>query len=176
MIIVRTQMEGNPFQSGTAEYAEAGVVFGKVTIQDVILHRSQEPVTQKAMEGHPSFQRESGYPGAKNHVRLPFFKRFKKGADFFRSVLRVSVQHDHRVVAPLDGMAIGDFLTAAVSQISFVSVGVEVVHALLVFIPDPYQVGIVGTGVVHDKDFLYPALQDRKSTRLNSSHSSLSYA
>src|SRR3989338_4727402 len=110
------------------------------------------------MEGHPSFQWESGYPGAKNHVRLPFFKRFKKGADFFRSVLSISVKHHYRVVTPLDGMAIGDFLTAAVSQISFVSVGVEVVHALLVFIPDPYQVGIVGTGVVHDKDFLYPAL------------------
>src|SRR3989338_11122309 len=118
MIIVRTQKKGNPFQSGTAGYAEAGVVFGKVPIQDVILHRSQEPVTQKAMEGHPSFQWESGYPGAKNHVRLPFFKRFKKGADFFRSVLSIPVKHHYRVVTPLDGMAIGDFLTAAVSQIS----------------------------------------------------------
>src|SRR3972149_11637336 len=110
------------------------------------------------MEGHPSFQWEPGYPGAKNHVRLPFFKRLQKGADFFRSVLSIPVEHHYRVVTFLDRVTISDLLAPSVSEVPFIPVVVQIGQTLFVLISQPDQVGVIRAVIIDDKNLLYPAL------------------
>ena len=82
--IVRVQEERRGFQETAAESAEAGVIFGKVKTEDLVLAPGKEAIRDPFVERHPAGDRV-GHAGAEDDIGPALDDRAERGPGFSRS-------------------------------------------------------------------------------------------